>query len=162
MMNHESTRKIPQAHLQAPWRIQVQRVAFIMLGLIVVMLVAGLYLNISAQTAAIGVEIQNLEATREATIRANADLKGRLGSLTTIENMQKRAAELGFEPVDPNAATYMVIPEYSGRQVAVLAPSGRSESTLRRPVIKPSYTQSLWEWVVSEMGNLNQASGGAR
>lgn len=153
--------RLVQAYQQAPWRMQVQRIAYFMLGLIVVALIAGVYLNVTAQSAAAGVAVQELETERETILRNNADLKFRLARLTTINEMKKRAQDLGFEPINTDEVIYMVIPEYLGRQVPLMtnAPSARA---LPRPVIKPSYTQSLWEWILTEMTDLNRKKSGGQ
>jgi cell division protein FtsL len=153
--------KLIQAYQQAPWRTQTQRIAFFLLGLITVALIAGLYLYVSAQTTDAGVKVQKLETTRENILRSNADLKIRLAKITTIEEMKTRAQKLGFEPVNPDKVTYMVIPGYSGRQIPNLSTTSEIR-TLRRPIIKPSYTQSLWEWALQEMASLNKNNGGGK
>ena len=51
-----------QAYKQAPWRTQIQRVGAFLLVVVVIAVIAGLYLNISGQSAATGRRIQNLES----------------------------------------------------------------------------------------------------
>jgi len=151
--------RLIQAYQQTPWRRQLQRIAYFMLALVLVALVAGLYLSVTAQTAAAGIEIQNMEDMREQLLRSNADLKSQLAQLTTVENMTSRAQEMGFEPVNQDEVIYMVISEYMGRPAASFAPASSTTQLLPRAIIRPSYTQSLWEWLLDEMSDLNSKNG---
>ncbi|MBI9044273.1 MAG: hypothetical protein JEZ06_07295 [Anaerolineaceae bacterium] len=139
------TEKLKQAYRQAPWRIQIQNVGLIMLFVVTGTLVAGLYLSVSAETYETSVEINKLEYERSELQRQIADLRVDLASNTSSAIMAQRAKDLGYTKPSPDASVYMKIPEYSGRQLEITLnknPNGQSE-----PLLKPSYTQSLWEWV---------------
>ncbi len=140
-MNHLFT----QAYQQAPWRLQIQRIGGFLAALVGVVLIAGVYLFISAQTATAGLEIQSLERKRESLDRLIADRRATLAEITSAGMMTQRATEMGFVLPDMSSATYMVIPGYEGRQPAMIAPPP-SADPLPSPIIKASYRQSLWEW----------------
>lgn len=159
-MNAAMKGKLTQAYKQAPWRKQVQRIAFFMMAVITIALIAGIYLNISAQTAEAGVAIQKLQVTRSALQRANADLAHKLAENTTLEKMKKRAEELGFEPINSDSVEYVIIPAYNGRQASISKPINEQADFLPHPIIKPMYTQSLWEWLLHEMATLNTEMAG--
>lgn len=146
---------LTQAYHQAPWRIQMQWMGFFLLGLVVIALIAGVYLSITAQTAAAGIEIQELEVQRDTLKRQISDLTTQLANLTSEQVMVSRARELGFEQVDPETAIYMVISAYPGRQPALLAPLP-GPASVEPPLIKPSYTVSLWEWLFQGMSKLGE------
>lgn len=139
------THLFTQAYQQAPWRLQLQRIGGFLAALVAVVLIAGVYLFISAQTATAGLEIQSLERQRESLNRMIADRRASLAEITSAGVMTRRAMELGFEYPDMDAAIYMVIPGYEGRQPVMIAPPPSSNS-LPSPIIKQSYRQSLWEW----------------
>lgn len=153
------SQSLTHAYHQAPWRIQLQRIGLFLLGLVLVALVAGLYLYITARTVEAGVQIQRLETEREKTLRRISNLRSELAFVTSAVEMKKRAAELGFEPVNPDEAVYMVIPGYPGRQTAIMAPPP-SPVTVVKPLIQPSYTQSLWEWLFQGILNITESSRG--
>jgi hypothetical protein len=44
------TQNVTQAYQQTPWRLQLQRFGLFLLGLVIIGLVAGLYLYITAET----------------------------------------------------------------------------------------------------------------
>ena len=117
-MNHLFT----QAYQQAPWRLQIQRIGGFLAALVAVVIVAGVYLFISAQTATAGLEIQALERERESLNRTIADRRAKLAELTSAGVMSQRAADLGFVRPDMSTAIYMVIPGYQGRQPVMIAP----------------------------------------
>ncbi len=154
------TQRLVQAYRQAPWRSQVQGIVIFLVGLAIVALVALLYRSISAQTAAAGVTIQDLEATRDDLERQIEDLKTQNAFLTSTTEMEKRARDLGFQEIDPQKIMYIVVAGYPGRQTASLAPS-TNLSVSQRTLIKPVYTESLWEWLFQGALNVSENMGGA-
>lgn len=147
-----------QAYKEAPWRVQVKRIALFLSVMIAVATVAGLYLSITAQTATAGVEARILEKKRDELMRQNSDLRTQLGFISSRAEMERKASELGFEPVSPDQLEYMVIEGYPGRDaVQLAAPPSPPKTT--RPLLKPDYTQSLGEWLMHKMASLSQEEG---
>jgi hypothetical protein len=139
------TKNLIQAYQQAPWRSQLQYIGLFLLGLVVVALVAGVYLYISAETVSAGVSIQDLEVAKADMRREIANLDSQLANLQSSSVMEKRAKDLGYERIDLAKVVYLKVPGYTGRQTAKLAPAKIDEPT-PQIVIKDSYTESLWEW----------------
>lgn len=151
--------KIMQAYKQAPWRVQLQRLFYITLAIVMIVVVAALYLNISAQAATAGLDFQGLEWQRQDLERQIANNDAKLGQIESEENMVVRAKALGFTPIAMDKAVYVVVPGYTGRQLASFAPVPSSDM-LADPIIKPSYTQSLWEWLFPGVLIWTNAAGG--
>lgn len=122
----------------------MQWIGALLLALVVVITVAGLYLNITAQAAAAGIEIQQLEYTRESAQRDIADMRSNLANLTSAGVMNARALELGYERANMETAVYVVIPGYVGRQFQAAVMPAQPEPEDK--VILPAYQQSLWDW----------------
>ncbi len=150
--------RLMQAYRQAPWRTQIQRIAVLLLVLIAIGSIAGLYLSVSAQAATAAIQIRQFEATRDALKETNSNLEAELALITTSENMAARAQELGYQPLDPQAVQYLVIPEYPGRQPAMIAPPPSVPHPVK-PLIRASYTQSLWDWVLENMARVGGSHG---
>lgn len=133
------------AYRQAPWRLQRQWMGAFLLGVLGIAMVSSLYLDVTAQAAISGREIQSLTSDIVAVQHSNADLETRLAQLTSNETMQQRAAALGYEPVDPEKVQYIIVPGYTEprAQVVAVAPALRPSA----PSIPPEYTQSLIEWL---------------
>jgi hypothetical protein len=117
-----------------------------LLILIGIVLIAGLYLSISAQAATAGLDIQDLQVQKDETIRRTADLRNQLAYLTSDTVMEKRAKDLGYKLNRVDEPTYLIIPQYSGREVINLAPPPGLDM-IPSPLLRPAYTQSLWEWL---------------
>lgn len=149
------TNRLIQAYRQTPWRIQKQWIGFVALALVLAAAVAWIYLNISAQAVDTGQAIQNLEDTALAMDRQIASDSSQLGFLTSNAQMAKRATDMGFVPVNPGDAVYMTIPGYSPRPAAALAPAA-SQEMVQPPLIKPAYTESLWDLFLRQV--LNQGT----
>jgi hypothetical protein len=132
------------AYRQAPWRTQLQMIGVLLLAIIAVLLISGIYLNITAQAAAAGVEIQLMEDERESLQRQISDQRTKLAYLTSAWLMEQRALELGYQRADVENAVYVVVPGYTGRQLRPLAlPSSKEPET----ILLPAYRQSIWEWL---------------
>jgi hypothetical protein len=148
-----------QAFKQAPWRTQVQMIGLFFMALVVVLLIASIYLTISGQAAAAGLTAYNLNSERRALERSIADQKADLASITSATNMEKRAEEMGFEPADPDNVIYVVVPGYTGKQTAILAPPpGIVEE--EGPIVKSIYRQSLWDWLFQGFNRLSSTTEG--
>lgn len=131
-----------QAYRQAPWRIQTQWMGVFLLGLVLVAMVSAVYLNITARAATTGREVQRLESQAEQLERDIADMRTQLAVLTSSTNMEARAKEMGFVEADSEHTVYAVIPGYTGRSPALLAPPPGAD-LLSAPLVQPNYTQSL-------------------
>jgi hypothetical protein len=145
---------VVQAYSQAPWRSQIQYAGLVLLGLVGLLVIAGVYLYISGETAAAGVEIQNIDYDKQTTQREIADLESKLAYLTSAAEMERRAKEIGFEQVKAEQISYVSVTEYPGRQAVILAPPP-GYNAVPQAVIKESYTQSLWEWIMEDIVPMN-------
>lgn len=135
-----------QAYQQAPWRFQRKWVGLFLLALVPVAMVAGLYLSISAQAASVMVDLQKQEDTKDRLIGDIANLKSQLAVITSAVETSKRAQALGFEPLDMTSAIYVIAADFYYKQSVDLAPPPGLDMIVV-PVVKPAYTQSLWEWL---------------
>ncbi len=139
--------KTMQAYQQAPWRIQVQWIGLFLLILLLVASISGVYLSVSANAATAGRQIQFLQAQMDSDSLEIANLNSQLASLTSSAQMDKRAADLGFLAVDAESQTYVMVPGYTARDTAEIAPQ-LDQVMIQPPLIQPGYTQSLWEWIM--------------
>ena len=66
---------------------------------------------------------------------------------------------MGFEQADPDKVVYVIVPGYTGRQTAILAPPpGVTEE--QTVAIKSVYRQSLWDWLFQGINRLSNSVGG--
>lgn len=143
-----------QAFQQAPWRVQIQRLGLILLGLALFGLTAGLYLNITASSYAAGVDVQTYEERRDELQRSIADMQTQIASNVVSENIEKRARDLHFEVPNQDSLVYLVVPGFSGRQLEIKTSPAAQD--VKHSLIKPAFTQSLWEFLmqgVLSLGN---------
>jgi cell division protein FtsB len=137
---------ITQAYSQAPWRKQLQWIGLFMLVLILVAMVAGIYLSVSAQASTAGREIQIMYGEMEDIRRSIEDSESQLAFLNSNAVMEERAEELGFSQVESDDIFYILVPKYINPGQVVLAdPPGATMPTV--PTISPEYTESLVEWL---------------
>ncbi|HET9587540.1 MAG TPA: hypothetical protein VFO91_02015 [Anaerolineales bacterium] len=136
--------QIIHAYKQAPWRVQRQWIAAFLLMVVGAAMVAALYLDVTARAAVAGREIQELRSQIAAMQRTNADLETRLANLTSTAEMQRRALELGYRPVQPGELDYVPVPGFFVPEPAILFAA--EDMPLRVQSLPFEYTQSLLEW----------------
>jgi hypothetical protein len=144
----ENVSQIVQKVRQAHWRVQRQWIGLFLLGLVAVSMVAGLYLNITVRATLAGREIQVLQSQIIEDQRKSSDQEILLAGLTSVGSMQKRAEAMGFQPVDPQDITYVVVPGYTpNTAVDMSEPAAANQPQTQAPVILPDYTESLFDWI---------------
>ena len=135
---------IRYAYKQAPWRAQLRTAAWILTILVIFVIIAVAYLNISAKTYAAGISIQILRREKETLTHAVADLRDQLSSLTSFQVMSQKAYAGGYHTInDPFRIVYLPVPGYVEPELDIEVPQKAID--LNSPFITPNYTQSLWD-----------------
>ncbi len=146
----ERVKKITQAYSQTPWRKQVQGVGLFLAILVLGLVIAIIYVDVSAEAATVGRDIQDMQREVDDLERSIADKQAKLGYITSAVEMEKRALELGFKPVSPGQVLYLVVPGYAGRAEAVLAPPS-IPSPVQTVALAPEYSISLVDWLKQQL-----------
>jgi hypothetical protein len=136
--------QIIHAYRQAPWRVQRQWVGAFLLFVIGAAMIAALYLDVTARGAVAGREIQEMRFEIAAIQRANADLETRLARLTSTAEMERRALELGYRPVQPGELDYVSVPGFVTPEPAILLAA--DDIVAYQQALPYEYSQSLIEW----------------
>jgi cell division protein FtsL len=157
----ENVSQIVQKVRQAHWRVQRQWIGLFLVGLVVVSMVAGIYLNITVRATLAGREIQMLQSQFIDDQRTISDLETQLAGLTSVESMQKRAEAMGLSPATPEDITYVVVPGYTPRSAVDLSqPEAASQNEIRqKPILLPDYTESLFDWITRSLASSVPAGG---
>lgn len=134
-----------QAYKQAPWRTATQNGALFLIGVFILACVIWIMLTISVKAADAGLEIQVLASDQLRLNREIASKRSQIADATSTEQMAKRISEMGFRPATGEDITYVTVAGYVGRQAKISAPP--PEAILPPMLIKPSYTQSLSDWL---------------
>lgn len=134
---------LTHAYRQAPWRVQRQWTGAFLLGVLALSMISALYLDVTAQAAILGREIQTLQFETVSIQHENADLQTRLAILLSNDTMEARALALGFRPAEAGEIHYLIVPGYVRSTGVSLAATEPVTSTQTTP---PEYTQSLLEW----------------
>jgi hypothetical protein len=137
--------QIVQTVRQANWRVQRQWIGLFLLGLVLVAMVAGIYLNITVRATQAGREIQELQRAMADTTLKNADDETTLAGLNAIESMKQRATDLGFQPAETGDIKYVYVDGY----IAPRAVDMTSQATQQTKSIYllPEYSESLLDWL---------------
>jgi hypothetical protein len=150
--------RVYQAYKQAPWRKATQKGVLFLILAVLSASILWIMLTVTVQAASAGLEIQALDSEQENLRRAIASLRTDIGIQTSATKMEARAKELGFRRANPDEIDYMTIPGYAGRMPKISAPP--PSANIRPVLIKPSYTQSLSEWLLQGILKINEQPGG--
>lgn len=142
----ERVKTLTQAYTQAPWRRQLQYLGLFLLVLVVIALVAIIYLSVTTRAATVGRQIMRIESDVEDLQASIADLETRLAIMRSGVEMEKRAAALGFQPIQREDFVYLLVEGYVPRQQALLAPAPEPATALPAS-LPPDYTESLLDWI---------------
>jgi hypothetical protein len=138
---------LSRAFKQAPWRVQVQVIASLAAGTIVLVALGGLYLTEASRAATAGRDVQTLQV-------AKADLQFAIDRQTTliaeaksVSRLQKRAEELGYAPAQTEQIDFVLVDGYYGPRLP-----GPAE-TVPAPVVVQTheYDQTLGAWLASQL-----------
>jgi hypothetical protein len=163
----ENINKLTHAYSQAPWRKQTYMIGVILLILVCAAIVAGIYLNVTAQAAAVGREIQEMQVRVygyhylsgdsgdgyvpiEELEQQIASLNGQLAFLTSYTVMQKRVKDLDLTPITADHIQYLEVPGYIERQTSSLAPPP-VPVVVNASLIDPQFKESLFDWITQEV-----------
>jgi hypothetical protein len=152
-------KKRKQAYKQAPWRRQLRSVGMSLMPIIALAVVISIYLIISAEAAAAGLEIMDMHYEEEEILRVIANHRTKLAWKTSYSEMKERAEEAGYAAAPEEAIHFMVIPGYQGQNTALLAVMPESKNTLGS-IVNEYYQESLWDWVYSTFLSTPAESGG--
>jgi len=152
-------RKTNQAYKQAPWRRQLQTAGISLLPVIAIAVVVSIYLMVSAQSAAAGLQIMDMHYEEEEVLRSIANLRTELAWKTSYTEMQKRANNLGYSIAPAETVHFMTIPGYQGQNAVLIAPPPGIENDLG-PILNEYFQQSLWDWFLETFLVTSQSSSG--
>jgi hypothetical protein len=131
-----------------PLRFQKQWISSFLVIVVVLSLVAGLYLNVTARTAIAGREIQNLEAEIVVNERANADLQTEIATLLSSNTLEGRAQAAGFVHFQRKEIEYLVVPGYFPPQGVKMTSPTVDPDIL---AMSPEFSESLFSWIVRQV-----------
>ncbi|MBO9308616.1 MAG: hypothetical protein J7551_02400 [Chloroflexi bacterium] len=109
----ELSTPIRQAVPQMPWRSPAQTVAIIVLIASVAIFIGALYLAQATVTATTGINLLELQRTREFLQRAISDMQAQIAQQRNINTLRGRAQQLGFAPATAKDLEYIVVEGYS-------------------------------------------------
>lgn len=142
-----------------PLNIQRQWVILFAVGIAVIAMVSGLYLDVTARAAITGREIQNLELVIASNRRTNADYETDFALLMSNQAMQDRARESGFEMLEQGQVEYMIVPGY----LPVDGIHFKSEVVETQPIsAAPEFHASLLDWLAEAVRTASTPLGDVR
>jgi len=137
---------IKQAYKTAPWRRQIQAIGLSLIPIVFLVVGVSIYLVVSAQAAAAGLEIMDMHFREEDILRQIANQRSNLAYITSFTQMQKKAQKIGFVSPETDQIHHMVINGYQGQKPVLIAPPPGDEGS-PSSLVNLGYQQSLSTWL---------------
>jgi len=129
-----------------------QVVAVGLLGLMIVMIFAGVYLSQIASYATMSRQTDQLIEERDKLERSNELLRGEIAGLETIPRLLERAETLGFTPATSDDIRHLVVQGYNPNRARTVVPL--DDETLGSQTA--GYDETFSGWVQQQIDNLRR------
>ena len=149
----DNARYFIQAYTQAPWRKQLQFIGLFLLILVIIAALGLTYLYVTALASTTGREIQRLQRQIRAIRQDIANKESLIASLTSAEEMMRRASHMDLQPITSEELVYIPVAGYEEQRSTIVTPIAQS-SSITGPILSPEYRQSLIDWFKSKMDEL--------
>jgi len=146
-----STSWFQHALRRTGWRPQNQAVALGVLGVIMGLILGGVYLSQVASFATTNRQIEALIAERDRLERTNEQLRAEIASLETVPRLLARSQELGFRPALATDIEYLVVEGYNpNRGETVIELEANDDELI------PVYDETFSGWLQQQVDSLTQ------
>ena len=144
-----------QAYQQKPWRSQMKWLSRLLLVAFFVALGAAVYLGLAGEVTAVSEELRDLSFAKIDLLERIASHESELARLKTASEIKPRLEAKDFKRYSYEDVVYVGVPGYFPPQAVQLAQPA-SERNLVQPILRSSYTQSLWDWISDNASSLLQ------
>lgn len=129
-----------------------QVIAVGLLGLMIVLIFAGVYLSQIASYATMSRQTDELIEQRDELERSNELLRGEIAALETIPRLLERAEALGFTPATSDDIRHLVVQGYNPNRDRTVVPVGVEEDANQ----VSGYDETFSGWVQQQIDNLRR------
>jgi hypothetical protein len=138
---------------RSAWRPERQVAWLIILGIVITLIFAGVYLSQIANYATTNRQIEALIQQRDRLERENEALRADIAQLQTVPLLLQRAEVLGFHPATASDIEYLIINGYNpNRSETVLSLVLDDEDT----TTKPQYDETFQGWLQQQWDSLRR------
>lgn len=118
--------------------------------LILAALLGTIYLRQTSRIATIGRRVQFLQGDLDQLKRENALLERQIAESQSLEDLQKKAIQLGFVPADPDDIEYIIVPEYP---TTAVAPTPTPVASTQEPPPQ-NMVEAIWLTIRAGINNM--------
>jgi cell division protein FtsL len=136
---------------QALWRSVIRSTGTTLLWVLILLVLGGMYLAVSAKTASAGRAYLDLEEKVEQADLRNSDLVVTLAELTSPQRMMELSSALGFRPATLEDVDFVLTEEVVVNE-AFTAPQPDSSLWDKTTVLSPAYTETLVDFIKRWLG----------
>jgi len=147
-----SQMRVRHTFIRMNLRPRNQVIAVGLLGLMIVLIFAGVYLSQIASYATMSRQTDELIEERDKLERSNELLRGEIARLETIPRLLERAEVLGFRPATADDIDHLVVQGYNPNRDRTVIPLNTADSDNQIS----GYDETFSGWVQQPIDNLRR------
>jgi hypothetical protein len=141
---HKSKEAELQASHGALLRSVIQSTGSTLLWVLILLVLGGLYLSVSAKAANAGRQVMSLNNLVDQQKQVRSEVTARHAIATSPDRMRELASSMGFRPAELKDVRFIHTP-WKPVETPFQAPIPRSVEELRKTMLSPAYTETLVE-----------------
>jgi hypothetical protein len=134
-----------QADPQTLWRGVIQSTGSTLLWVLILLVLGGLYLSVSAKAASAGRLVITLSDELEEVRQTYSEVVARHALATSPQRMRELASSLGYRPAEIDEVRFLRTNLIQER-LSFQAPVPQSVGAARKTTLSPAYTETLMDW----------------
>ena len=140
-----------QPQQQALWRGVIQTTGSTLLWVLILLVLGGLYLSVSAKAASAGRLVMSLTEELEMVRQTYSEVKAHHAEATSPQRMSDLASAFGFRPADISEIRFLKTDMVQAETIFE-APVPRSVNASRNTILSPAYTETLVDAIERMLG----------
>lgn len=131
-----------QTQEQALWRSVIQSTGSTLLWVLILLVLGGLYLSVSAKAASAGRLVISLGEKVDTVRQTHSEVTARHAEATSPQRMSELASSLGYRPADLDEIRFLET-DLASKKVSFQAPMPQAVSDVRKTILSPAFTETL-------------------
>jgi cell division protein FtsL len=131
-----------QTQEQALWRSVIQSTGSTLLLVLILLVLGGLYLSVSAKAASAGRLVISLGEKVDEVRQTHSEVTARHAEATSPHRMSELASSLGYRPAELEEIRFLET-DLASKKASFQAPMPQAVSELRKTILSPAFTETL-------------------
>ena len=131
-----------QTQEQTLWRSVIQSTGSTLLWVLILLVLGGLYLSVSAKAASAGRLVMSLNEDVGEVRQLHSEVTAHHAEVTSPERMSELASSLGYRAAELDEIRF-IRTNHVSKEASFQAPVPQSASDYRKTILSPAFTETL-------------------